>query len=71
MMHAKGKTKAKEAGSRVKDLVNKRASQGEVGSSVRENRHGFRGLGIYQFSKFYSAEGVHVIDIGGPPLVGK
>lgn len=71
MSVSKSGIKAKQAGTRVKDTVNNRIQQLEVSSSVRENRHGYRGLGMFQFWKYYSSEGVHVIDIGGPPTVGK
>lgn len=63
--------KAKSAGSRIRETVDKAMSHAQVSSSIRESRHGYRGLGMFQLWKYYSSEGVHVIDIGGPPVVGK
>lgn len=56
---------------KVRNEVDKKISQTEVSDTVRESRQGYRGLGMFQLSKYYSSEGVYVMDLGGPPVVGR
>lgn len=57
--------------SKVRSEVDKKIKQAEVHDTVRESRMGFRGYGMFQLTKYYSSEGVHVIDVGGPNIVGR
>jgi len=56
---------------KIRNEVDKKLRQTEVNSTVRESRQGYRGFGMFQLSKLYSAEGVHVVDIGGPAVAGR
>lgn len=71
MAGGKQMVSAAAAWQKVRGEVDKKIRQAEVGDTVRESRAGYRGLGMFQLSKYYSAEGVHVIDIGGPPIAGR
>lgn len=62
---------AQAAWQKVRGEVDKKLRQTEVSDTVRESRAGYRGMGMFQFTKYYSAEGVHIIDIGGPPVAGR
>jgi hypothetical protein len=62
---------AQAAWQKVRGEVDKKMRQAEVNDTVRESRAGYRGMGMFQLTKYYSAEGVYVIDIGGPPLAGR
>ena len=68
---ANNRQKAHGAGVKIQDKVKQTMSVVEVSSSIRESRQGFRGFGAFQMKKLYSAQGVHVIDIGGPPVAGR
>lgn len=65
------KMKAQKLHKQLEEKMSNRGSIEEVSSSIRESRQGFRGFGMFQLSKYYAAEGVHVIDIGGPPVAGR
>lgn len=69
--HAKHMVGAQSAWQKVRGEVDKKIRQTEVGDTIRESRAGFRNMGMFQLTKYYSAEGVHVIDIGGPPIAGR
>lgn len=71
MASGKQMTGANAAWQKVRGEIDKKIKQTEVSDTVRESRSGFRGLGMFQFAKHYSAEGVYVVDIGGPPLAGR
>lgn len=46
-------------------------SRREVQDSVRESRQGYRGTAMFQMTRYYSQEGLLVVDLGGPPVVGR
>lgn len=70
-MSAQNRNKARKLHSRNdannRESINRRESQ----DNVRENRQGFRGTGMFQLTRYYSQEGLLVVDLGGPPVVGR
>ena len=70
-MSASGKNKARQINSNNKSRIRSEMSQREVQDSVRESRQGYRGTGMFQLTRYYSQEGLLVIDMGGPAVVGR
>jgi len=68
---ASNRMKAEATWKKSQEKTNNAIAINEPSSSIRETRQGFRGFGAFQMKKIYSAEGVHVIDIGGPPIAGR
>lgn len=68
---AQNKVKAKAMHEKARNRTEGQINMNEARSVIRESRHGFRGFGAFQMKRIYSAEGVHVIDIGGPPVAGR
>ena len=71
MASAKISGKSNNTWNKIKNEVDKKIRQQEVSATIRESRQGYRGFGMFQLTKFYSAEGVHVVDVGGPAVVGR
>lgn len=65
------RVKLASAWQKSRNEMDRKLRQNEVATSNRELRQGFRGFGMFQLVKYYAAEGVHVIDHGGPPVAGK
>lgn len=66
-----GKNNASQINHKIKQIVNSFNSRNESMDSIRESRMGWRGTGVWQYSKYHSAEGVYTIGLGGPPVVGR
>lgn len=59
-------------------IANKNYTKGQQQLAIQENlydvrnsRMGFRGCGLYQLSRYSTAEGVFIVDVGGSKVVGK
>lgn len=69
-MSASGKNKGRQIFDRNRAETNSQMNRKETGLSVRQSRHGYRGTAMFQLTKNYSQEGILVVDVGGPPVVG-
>lgn len=70
-MSASGRNSARKIQNRNKRANEAEMSKGEVADSVREARQGYRGTAMFQLTKYYAQEGLLVINLGGPPVVGR
>mgnify|MGYP005850631863 CR=1 FL=1 len=70
-MSAIGRNKGRQYYDNVKINNRSQITKQEVRDSVRESRQGYRGTGMFQTTRYYSQEGLLVINLGGPPIVGR
>jgi hypothetical protein len=70
-MSASGRNKGRQIHSYQKAQRRAEISNNEVQTSVRESRHGYRGTAMFQTTRYYSQEGLLVVNLGGPPIVGR
>lgn len=70
-MSASGRNKGRQHFENVKAENRSQMSKREVQDSVRESRQGYRGTAMFQMTRYYSQEGLLVVNLGGPPIVGR
>jgi hypothetical protein len=70
-MSASGRNKGRQVVENVRNRNRAEMDKREVQDSVREARQGYRGTAMFQLTRYYSQEGLLVVNLGGPPVVGK
>lgn len=70
-MSASGRNSARRINRKSKDIHQAEMNKGEVADSVRESRQGYRGTAMFQLTKYYAQEGLLIVNLGGPPIVGR
>lgn len=70
-MSATGRNKGRQHYESIKSENRAQLSKRETESTTREMRHGYRGTAMFQITRNYSQEGLLVINLGGPPIVGR
>jgi len=70
-MSASGRNSARSIQNKSKNRAEAEMNKGEVADSVREGRQGYRGTAMFQLTKYYAQEGLLVVNLGGPPVVGR
>ena len=70
-MSAAGKNKGRQVIENVRSRNRAEMDKREVQDSVRESRQGYRGTAMFQLTRYYSQEGLLVVNLGGPPVVGR
>lgn len=69
-MSASNRNKARSIKDGIRGNSRSDMRRRENRKDTRELRQGYRGTGMNQYWRYYSSEGLLVVDIGGPPIVG-
>lgn len=70
-MSASGRNSARSIQNKSKNRNEAEMSKSEVSDSVREARQGYRGTAMFQLTRYYAQEGLLVVNLGGPAVVGR
>ncbi len=71
MAFGSNKIKAGSVHQKMKGEIDKKINQQQNSLDIRNSRTGWRGFGAYQLVRYYGGEGVYIVDIGGPAIVGR
>lgn len=70
-MSASGRNSARRIQNKNQRANEAQMNKREVADSVRESRQGYRGTAMFQLTKYYAQEGLLVVNLGGPAVVGR
>lgn len=70
-MSVSGKNKGIQHFENIRAENKAQMNRREVQDTVRESRQGYRGTAMFQTARYYSQEGLLVVNLGGPPVVGR